>query len=59
MTDEQQKVILELRDEGYAIAIFTPEELQGADIDSVEDGMIAVGWEVIEMTKETDDIEEE
>ena len=41
------KTIQELKDEGYAIVLFNPEELEGAEADRVEDRLIELGWEVI------------
>ena len=37
----------ELRDAGYAIVIFTPEELEGADPDKVEENLVSTGWDII------------
>jgi len=37
----------ELRDAGYAIVIFTPEELDGADPDRVEENLVSTGWDII------------
>ncbi len=37
-----------LRDMGCAVAVFTPEELRGADPDNVEDLMIQRGSEAID-----------
>lgn len=47
MNEEQLKLIQELRIKGFAVTIFTPEELRGASPDSVEDIMIERGWDVI------------
>ena len=47
MTQEQIKTIQELKTQGYAIVLFTPEELEGAEADRVEDRLIEVGWDVI------------
>jgi len=41
------KTIKELKDEGYAVVLFNPEELEGADSDRVEDRLVELGWEVI------------
>lgn len=48
MTPEQVKAISQLRDDGYAVAIFTPEELDGADADRIEDLMVECGSNAIE-----------
>ena len=47
MTKDQIKILYDLRDEGHAICIFTPDELQGADIDEVEFQMAKGGGYVI------------
>jgi hypothetical protein len=48
MTDEAVRVIRELRDLGYAVCIFTPEELSGAKPHKVEDGLVSSGWDIID-----------
>jgi hypothetical protein len=48
MTEEHMKVIEELRDLGYAVCIFTPEELKGAKPHKVEDELVSAGWEIID-----------
>ena len=52
MTEQELEVIRKLRSEGYAIVIFTPEELEGADKGAVEDRMIESGWHAIEWNKD-------
>lgn len=47
MTQEQMKAIEELRTLGYAVVLFTPEELEEADAGRVEDRLVEVGWDVI------------
>lgn len=37
-----------LRDLGFAVVAFTPEELRGAEPDHVEDRLIEIGWDVID-----------
>lgn len=48
------KTIKELQDEGYAIVLFNPDELSGADSVRVEDRLIELGWEVIHDLKPND-----
>jgi hypothetical protein len=48
MTDEAMKFIQEIRDLGYAICIFTPEELNGAKPHKVEDELVSAGWDIID-----------
>lgn len=52
MTDEQWQTIWDIRAKGYAVVVFTPEELHGTPRDDVEDHMIERGWEIIEMGKD-------
>jgi hypothetical protein len=33
---------------GYAVVIFTPEELRGANPDHVQDRLVELGWDVID-----------
>ena len=47
MTDAQQAAINELRDAGYCVIIWTPEELGDADIDNLEDIVIERGNEYL------------
>ena len=47
MTKEQIEVINQLRHEGYAIIIWTPEECKEANPRKVEDESISYGWEII------------
>ena len=42
-----KKTLEELYDEGYAIVMFTPEELEGADSTSVENRLVELGWQII------------
>lgn len=42
------KTVKELIDEGYAIVLITPEELQGADPIKVEDRLIELSEQVIQ-----------
>ena len=51
MNAEQQKIIDELREQGYAVTIFTPEELGDVSADSVEDDMVSSGWNTINELK--------
>ena len=58
MTTEQQRAIDDLRDAGYAVIVWTPEELGSAAPHRVEDRSIELGWDIIECLR-TDDEEEE
>ena len=52
MTDEQLRVIRELRASGCAVIVWNPEELQGVDPRDVEDRSVETGHEVIETLRE-------
>lgn len=45
---EIQDFMEKLGKEGYAVAVFTPNEIGDADIDELENLMISRGWEYIE-----------
>jgi len=54
MSNESEKSVSEmtmneLRDAGYAVIVWTPEELRGASARRVEDRSIELGWEVIDL----------
>jgi hypothetical protein len=40
--------VADLRDEGCAICIFTPEEIRNASPTRLEDRLCELGWEVID-----------
>jgi hypothetical protein len=48
MTPAQQQAIDTLRDEGYLVIIWTPEELGDIDASHIEDTLIERGNEMIE-----------
>jgi hypothetical protein len=47
MTRVQAEAIRKLRDLGYAISIFTPDEVGEASTDKLEDLMVDRGWDFI------------
>lgn len=49
MTEEQFAVLQQLRDAGYAVITWTPEELAGAEASKVEERSVEFGWEIIDM----------
>ena len=51
ITDEVWAALELLRDHGFAVAAFTPTELQGVKTKHVEDRMVEVGWDVIDCLK--------
>ena len=48
MTPSQNKAIRELREAGYAVITWTPEEVGNANADKVENRVCELGNEVIE-----------
>lgn len=52
MTPEQLAVLRELHNAGYAICVFTPEELDKAEQEIVEDAMAVAGWGEINFAEE-------
>ena len=59
MTEEQVQVIQALRQEGYAVVVWSLEELRGVRPSSVEDAMIERGSDVIELLGAPEDDEDE
>jgi hypothetical protein len=47
-TQEELATIQALRYKGYAIIIWTPDELQGVDPDIIQDASISFGWDKIQ-----------
>ena len=43
------KTVQDLRDEGYAVILWTPEELGDCSTDTIEDRSIEHGWVIIEL----------
>ena len=54
MTEAQMHVIRSLREQGYVIAVFTPEELEGIEeyANSLSEGLVADGNDRIEMYRD-------
>lgn len=46
-----------LRGEGYAVILWTPEELKGMDSVAMEDLSISYGHDLIDMNKEDEDVQ--
>jgi hypothetical protein len=57
MTEHQRYIIQQLRNEGYAIAIFSPEELERVDVRQLEQIMVTDGTEAISILRP--DLEDE
>jgi len=54
-TEKDWEWMADMRKRGFCLTVFTPEELQGANPDQVEDRLVELGWEVIDCLKEEDD----
>lgn len=52
MTPEERAFMAELQSRGFAVIIWTPEELAGASRKHVENRSIELGWQVIEDLKD-------
>lgn len=50
-TNEMLDALQLLRDAGFAVCAFDPEELEGVDPTRVEDRMCATGWDTVEALK--------
>jgi len=48
LTEQERKTINKIRNKGFAVVVFTEEELNGASQEHVEDRLVELGWEVIE-----------
>ena len=44
-----------LRDLGYAVVVFSPEELEGCEPSLLEDSLISYAWDAIEDLKRAED----
>lgn len=44
---EFQDAMAKMQSFGYAIVVFSPEELEGADPSRVEDHLVEKGWDII------------
>jgi hypothetical protein len=49
MKSMYELTIQELREAGYAVVIFTPSELEGADPQKVEDSLVETAWDIIKI----------
>lgn len=47
LSDEEQSMLEDLRDRGFAVCVFNPDEIRDADPGSVEERMCAAGWDAI------------
>ena len=51
MKDEYKKAIYAMRDEGYLVIVWTPEELGDVDASHIEDILIERGNDMIEQLR--------
>jgi hypothetical protein len=50
MHNEIREFVQKMRESGHAVCIFTPNELNNANIEEIEDVMCQAGWQFIEET---------
>jgi hypothetical protein len=55
MTNEQRNVIRELTNQGYAVIIWTPEELGNASVKDIQDRSIELGHDIINSLTDWED----
>lgn len=48
MSPEEVEVLKALRSKGYAVVVFSPDELRDADKDDVEQDLVLAGWDIID-----------
>jgi hypothetical protein len=58
-TPEELAAFKLLRDNGFAVCAFTPEELGGASHNNVEGSMTSAGWDAIECEVGLDHLEDD
>ena len=46
-TEVNERTVENLREHGFAVIVFNPDELEGADPEKVSDRLIELGWDVI------------
>lgn len=49
LTDDEVEVLKGLTDRGFAVIVFTPDELKEASPKRVEEALISEAWDVIEL----------
>jgi hypothetical protein len=57
MTLSQAACISQLREEGFAIAVFSPEEISGVDARELEENMVRDASETIDILRPADPAE--
>ena len=51
------KWMRDMRQRGFCVVCFTPDELDGADPDKLEERLVDSAWDIIDDLKEEDDEE--
>ena len=52
MKSMHEMTVNELRESGYAVVLFAPSELDGADPERVEDSLTDAAWDIISIHAE-------
>jgi len=52
MTEQQLSVLRELHQAGYAVCVFTPDEMENSSQEDIEDAMTEAGWNSINLSWE-------
>jgi hypothetical protein len=55
ISESEYNAVKAIREKGYAVVIFNPEELQGVKPRSIEDDLVLRGWESIDALKGFED----
>lgn len=48
LSPDEQSAIQRLRDRGFAVVVFNPDELEGGEAEVVETRLVELGWDVIQ-----------
>lgn len=48
----KNQTVNELRDSGYSVVVFSPEELQCINLYYFEEELVASGWEIIDSMRQ-------
>jgi hypothetical protein len=54
MKEEWRKTLYEMRDAGYAVIVWTPDELGDVEAEWVEERSISYGWDYLLESEETE-----
>lgn len=59
LKSEWLNAMREMRQQGYAVCVFNPDELGNADQEMVEDAMTEAGWDQIALAEPADQVSDE